>query len=153
MKFKIALIGLLLFFAYDRANAEASLSNAAPRDLKLFIDPSSAAVPGGKVNLSVGLLNLKGGNFVGDYHIKVVPYFFQNEKGKLTMTAPEESLRKLTNQIAVDFVGQAVSSSGQINRIDGKITPTNQEHGAVMLWFMSGKRKMIFQTTYHFGEK
>lgn len=123
-------------------------TNRPPSALKLIIGPSSTTAAGGTVHLNVGELNLIAGTFQGDYRINVVPYAFKNEKGKLTIEAPNDSLRKLTNQMAVDFVGKAIDTDAAMRRIDGTITPTSHNKGTVLLWFVSGKKKMTFQTTY-----
>lgn len=125
-------------------------TNVFSRNLQLFIEPSVTSVASGTARLNVGLLSLKSNAFLGDYEVKVVPYFFQNEKGKLSIEAPAVSLAKLTNQIAVEFVGRATSTDGTSKRIDGTITPADARKGTVSLWFMAGKRKMIFNTSYSF---
>lgn len=151
IKLKLALLCFLIIFTCQKSSAQINSSTNPPAEnLKLFIEPSSTPVPSGTAKLSVGLLKLKAGTFLGDYQVKVVPYFFQNEKGKLSIAAPEASLAKLTNQVAVDFVGKATSSDGTSKRIDGKITPSNRNEGTVCLWFMAGKRKMIFNAAYRF---
>jgi len=86
--------------------------------------------------------------------MKVNPYFFKNEKGMLSIEAPEESVKKLTNGIAVDFTGKAFSSgTKKIRAINGTATPTNRDQGTVTLWFIASGRKLIFNTTYRFDEK
>ena len=62
----------------------------------------------------VSPLTHRGGNYVGDYHLKVRPYFFKSEKGTLLLAASVDSLRKLQAGKAIDFTGKAVT------RKDGK---------------------------------
>ena len=126
--------------------AEITPTNSSP--CNLVIASSSAPVTGGKVNLKIGELRFSKGFYVGKYDIKVSPYFFHNENGDLKIDAPEPSLRKWVNGDAVDFTGKATSSEGSVKLITGKITPTGQDQGTVSLWFMTGKRKLTFNTTY-----
>lgn len=120
----------------------------------LKLNPSSTPISGGKVSLDIGELIRQGTNYVGTYHIKVSPYFFKNEKGQLSIVAPDDSMQKLTNGIAVDFTGQAVSdSTGKKRRIDGKVMPSGKDNGKVTLWFMASDRKLTFNTSYLFGKK
>ncbi|MDB6025019.1 MAG: hypothetical protein JWM68_1242 [Verrucomicrobiales bacterium] len=121
-------------------------TNSTPRNL--LIASSSTPVTGGKVTLNIDKLCFKKDCYIGGYHIKVSPYFFRNENGNLSMDAPDASLRKLTNGLAVAFTGKATSSNGKVKKINGTITPTGQNQGTVSLWFMSGDTKMTFNTTY-----
>ncbi len=141
----LVLTGVFLVTAPVRAEQTAG-ANSSPRNL--LIASSSTPVTGGKVTLNLSRLDFKEGSYVGEYHIKVAPYFFKNESGKLTIDAPEESLRKLTNGTAVAFTGKATSNSGKVKKINGKVTPTGQHEGSVSLWFMSGDTKLTFNTTY-----
>ncbi len=113
----------------EQFNSTAETSNPVAR--KLSIDPSSTSVALGKASLIVSPLTHRDGNYVGDYKLKVRPYFFKSEKGTLLLAASDDSVRKLQAGTAVDFTGKAVT------RKDGKTHIT--ENG-----------KMIFNTSYHF---
>ena len=155
IKLKLAILGLLLFVgSWAHGEGTSTSTNALPISRKLVLGPSSAPVPGGKANLIVGTLTLGSGAYLGDYDMKVSPFFFESEKGKLSITAPPESVEKLIKGIAVEFTGKATSSgSGRVRRIDGKTTPSGKDGGMVTLWFVAAGRKMIFTTSYQFVEK
>ena len=63
----------------EMSNSTTGTSNPVTR--KLFIDPSSTSVRLGKATLIVGPLTRRGGNYIGDYQLKVRPYFFKSETG------------------------------------------------------------------------
>src|SRR5436189_5182311 len=61
----------------------------------LLVDRASTPVAGGKATLSLSPLRPTQNVYAGDYHMKVSPYFFKSEKGKLTIAVPEDSLAKV----------------------------------------------------------
>ena len=83
----------------ERSNSTAETTDAVTR--KLFIDPSSASIALGKASLIVSPLTRRGGNYVGDYQLKVRPYSFKSEKGTLVLAASDDSVRKLQAGTAI----------------------------------------------------
>jgi len=55
----------------------------------------------------------KAGVFSSTYSAKVFPYFFYNEKGKLTIEVSDDALRKLERGETIEFTGHGVSSEGE----------------------------------------
>jgi hypothetical protein len=142
----VLLLALLLpFWAPGRA---APVSN----DHLLVIDRSSTPVAGGKATLSIGPLRRVADTYTGDYQMKVSPYFFKSEKGKLAINVPSQALASVTTGIATEITGTATSNGqeGQARRIDATATPSDHNHGSLKLWFLAGDRKMVFSTSYHF---
>ena len=127
--------------------AEPSGTNAA----RLLIAPCTTSVPLGKVNLRVGGLTRKGGVYSGEYQVKVSPLFFAGEKGRLTVTCPDELLQKLIKGAPVDFVGKAVTSgSGKTRPVRARAVPGGNDHGTVALRFVADNTELAFTTTYRF---
>jgi len=121
--------------------------------LRLFIDPSSTTVSLGKVSLTVSPLTHNGKVLLGDYQIKVVPYFYKNEKGALELEFSDEMEQKLLNGVAVKFSGKATNSkNGKVKEIVGKASPTANDRGNVTFSILTKNGLMVFNTTYHFGE-
>ena len=155
MELKLPMIGVLALLAVSWASGQVtpSAKKFAPTSGDLFLEPSSTWVSGGKVSLRVGVLIRHAEAYIGDYKLKVSPFFFKNEKGSLAIDVSDETLRKLASGIAVDFTGQATTSgSDKTRRINGKATPSGHERGTVKLRFMAGNREMVFSTSYHFDE-
>lgn len=130
-------------------------THSAATNRVLIIDRSSTAVSGGKATLSIGPLTRTAEIYAGDYQMKVSPYFFKGEKGKLVIVVSGESLARVTRGIAAEITGTATTNGkgGQTRRIDATATPSDNNRGALKLWFISGDRKMVFNTSYHFAEK
>src|SRR4026207_77645 len=92
--FVFQMLGVISVVHAERPDSTAGTSRAGTR--KLFIDPSSTSgALRGKASLIVSPLTHRDGNYVGDYNLKVRPYFFKSEKGSLLLAASDEAVRKL----------------------------------------------------------
>jgi hypothetical protein len=101
--------------------------------------------------LIVSPLTHRDGNYVGDYQLKVRPYFFKSEKGSLLLAASDDSVRKLQVGRAIDFTGKAVTrKDGNTHVVLGKATPSSADRGSVTFSIITENGKMIFNTSYHF---
>jgi hypothetical protein len=127
-------------------------TNAANDDRVLMIGVSSMPVTSGKATLIVGPLRRVDGVYVGDYRMKVSPFFFKNERGTLAIVVSNESLDTMTRGQAVAIIGTATTNGkgGKCRHIDATATPADVDHGMLKLWFVAGERKMLFEPTYHF---
>src|SRR2546423_11618527 len=108
MRGLVVLLALPILFALAGADAQdspAPSASAALDSRRLFIDPSSTSVKLGRASLIITPLAPRDNTFVGDYQLKVVPYFFKSEKGRLLLAPPQESYRRLPAGMAVEFTG------------------------------------------------
>lgn len=120
---------------------------------RVFIDPGTTTVSLGKVSLIVSPLSHFGKYYIGEYAIKVAPYFFKNESGSLELEGSVDMEQKLTKGLAVKFIGKATNKkNGKTKVIVGKATPATNEHGSVTFSIETKNGVMIFNTFYHFGE-
>jgi hypothetical protein len=133
--------------------APSGVTNSVPQNRMLVIDPSSMPVGAGKATLTIGTLQRMGGIYSGDYKVKVFPYFFKNETGRLAICVPDDSLAGLGRGKVVTIIGTATSNGkgGRTRHIDATATPVDINGGKLKLWFMAGKAKMIFEPAYHFA--
>ena len=134
----------------ERSRSTTETSNPVTR--KLFIDPSSTSVRLGKATLIVGPLSRRGGNYIGDYQLKVRPYFFKSETGSLVLGASEDFVRRLQSGRAIDFTGKALTrEDGTTHVVLGRATPLSGDRGTVTFSIVTEKNaKIIFKTSYHF---
>ena len=134
----------------DRGIAQgAQAGNQTKPILRLFVDPCSTSVAGGKANLVVKPLSRKGETYVGDYQLTVTPYIFKNENGGLQFAAPGDSIRKIERGKKTDFTGTANSTKGKTKVITGTMTPAAPEKGTLTCSVMTDNGKMTFNTSYH----
>jgi len=135
----------------ERPDSTAGTSNAGTR--KLFIAPSSTSVAlRGKASLIVSPLTHRNGNYVGDYQLKVRPYFFKSEEGSLLLAASDNALGKLQAGKAISFTGKAVTHrDGRTHIVLGRATPSSDDRGSVTFSIITDDAKIVFNTSYHFG--
>jgi hypothetical protein len=155
MRVTIAIFGLLAVGATNCIHAEKPKSvgdTSDPVTRKLLIDPSSTPVRLGKATLTVGPLKHRDGNYVGNYQLKVRPYFFKSETGSLILSASEDSVRRLQSGRAIDFTGKALTrEDGTTHVVLGRATPLSGDRGIVTFSIVTEKNaKIIFKTLYHF---
>jgi len=154
MRLTIAVFVCLILGVTSRVHAErspstAKTSNAVTR--RLLIDPSSTSLLLGKASLIVSPLTHRNGNYVGDYQLKVRPYFFKSETGTLLLAASDDSVRKLQAGTAIDFTGKAVTrKDGKTHVVLGTATPSSGDRGSVTFSIITENGKMVFNSFYHF---
>ena len=121
----------------------------------ILVDPSSASVGGGaKATLTISALKRDGGIYSGSYRVKVSPYFFKNEKGKLEIVVSDDSMRQIAKGKKVNVSGTATTTGdGQCRHIEAIATPTDDIRGTIKFWFLAGQKKIVFQSAYHFEEQ
>ena len=89
---------------------------------------------------------------MGDYQLKVRPYFFKSEKGSLLLVASDDAVRKLQTGTAINFTGKAVTyKDGRTHIVLGKVTPASADRGSVTFSIITDDGKMVFKTSYRFG--
>jgi hypothetical protein len=148
---------LLALLAAGWCNAQtAPLStHSAAAGRGLVIDASSMKVGGGKATLIIGPLQRVDGVYTGDYKLKVFPYFYKNEKGRLAIVVSDELLAQVDQGKVAAIIGTATTSgkNGKCRHIDATATPADINHGTLKVWFTAGGRDMIFEPDYHFTGK
>lgn len=153
VKFPLKLLALLAV-GWVNAHGASGPTNSAVTNRVLVIEPSFMPISGGKATLIIGALRRTNGVYSGDYKVKVSPYFFKNEKGRLAIIVSDESLARINRGMAAAIIGTATTSGrgGSSRHVDATATPADVNHGRLKLWFMAGDRKMVFEPAYHFAE-
>jgi hypothetical protein len=152
MKFGLTLLVIVAAGSGD-SHAAPGPTNSASTNRILIIDPSSMAVPGGTVTLTIGTLQREDGVYHGYYKTKVFPYFYDNEKGKLSIVVSDESLTRINQGKVANVTGTATTSGkkGKSRPIVATATPVDINHGTLKVRFAMGDRQMLFQPAYHFS--
>ena len=112
-------------------------------------------IAAGKATLTIGALQRVDGVYSGDYKLKVFPYFFKNEKGRLAIIVSDATLAEVNRGKVAAIIGTATTTGkgGRSRHIDARATPFDLNHGTLKLWFTAGDWKMIFEPAYHFAGK
>jgi hypothetical protein len=147
--FKAILCLFLLASGWCAAQTPPTL--AAPPGRVLMLDTSVMSLPTAKATLTVGPLTRTNGFYVGDFKVKVFPYFFKNDWGRLAINVPDAAMDALAAGKPVSVTGTSTSlKRGTVRHITITATPIDHNHGNVSLWFMVKDLKMIFTPDYHF---
>jgi hypothetical protein len=152
---KFTVLALVILFVAHSPNAKASPPGLTPvfRSPMLFVDPSATKVSFGKASLVVNPLAHRGKYYVGNYLLKVIPYFFMSEKGTLKLDASDGVVQSLMEGNVVEFTGNATNNkNGKPKIINGKAIPSTNNRGSVTFSVQTDNGPMIFNTSYHFGE-
>lgn len=120
---------------YDRANVATAKTS-------IYI---------GNVKLEMPVFEREGAVYSSTYEAKVFPFFFYNEAGRISITIPDEDLRRLAAGERIYFEGEAFSDKDEPRRVEGHADPADAESGKikVRVW-VSKNIELIFNTTYRF---
>ncbi len=150
----ILLLILVIFFG-SRPDAGAEVSEANPvrqSDSQLYIAPSSSKLAGGTAKLDAGPLRRDGSAYVGGYEIKVIPYFFKNETGRLFIHVPTEAFDHMVDGLPTSFTGRATTSrTGQTRKVTARATPSANDHGDLTFTVATDNGPLVFNTSYRIG--
>ena len=146
-RFTHLFVAAVTAFALTCARADEPVAHAND---KFIIDPSSTTIFLNKATLTVAPLSRRQGVFSGSYEVNVSPVSMTSERGNLSVGFPDDALRRLARKTQVSFHGDATNSDGKHRTIDGRSTPTDADHGEIVLKIISERGKLVFHTTYHF---
>ncbi|HEY6229602.1 MAG TPA: hypothetical protein VI282_20945 [Verrucomicrobiae bacterium] len=121
----------------------------------LKVDRCFTKVAGGKAILTVSPLRRIKDMFEGEFDMKVAPYFFKNDKGKLAIIVSDEAMAKVSAGSTVDITGTATTKAGKssvVRHIIAEATPLDAQHGMLKVWLTVDERELVFQTKYWFVE-
>lgn len=132
--------------------AGAALQAAGDGFDTVRIEPAKTSIYIGSVTLTTGVMNRKEQVFSAEYHAKVFPYFFSNEKGRLWINFSDDELARLARGETVHFTGHAENSDHEQRRIEGRAVPANAKEGKIKVRvFVTPKIELIFNTMYRFS--
>lgn len=141
----VALLGSALALAAE--NAELPLQAFQRVD----IAPTKTSIYVGTVSMTMPTFQRRGITYSSSYVAKVFPFFFESEKGQLSIDLPDEDLRRLERGEVVQFTGRGINTDGDERRIEGRAIPTDAHTGKIKVRvFVSKKIQLIFNTTYRF---
>jgi len=150
MRSRFCLFVALSLAALPRLHAEAGKDS--PYETVL-IEPLKTSIYVGHVTLKTTPMKRTGDAYAANYDAKVFPYFFESEKGQLSITFTEDDLAKLAKGQVVFFKGHAENSDHTPRRIEGRALPADAFHGKIKVRvFVTEKLELIFNGEYRFSE-
>jgi hypothetical protein len=120
------------------------------------IEPAKTSIYLGAVSLTMPPFTRHDGVYTTDYTAKVFPFFFYNERGRISIEFSDDQLRQLQSGETVFFKGHARKASGTLRRIEGRAVPDGPDSASgkikVRVW-VGRKIELIFNTVYRFSGK
>ena len=149
MRRPLAVVLGLAAYSFALAQTPPPTNQSPPIAKRFLIAPSSSSLAGGTARLVVGALSREPGTYVGAYRIKVFPYFFKSESGRLSMQVSDVALLKLTQGVAVELAGRATTNgTGKTRAIMAWAKPSTSDCGALIFAVTTLEGKLIFNTSY-----
>lgn len=138
--------------------ARAALAAELPLDRYDRVDIADAktSIYIGAITMTMPTFVRTNGVYSAAYHAKVFPFFFQNEKGTLSIEMDDARLRALERGEVVHFTGRGVSSEGEERHVEGRAIPDGPAAATGKIKvrvFVSKKIQLIFNTTYRFLDR
>jgi hypothetical protein len=147
---KTILCLLLLASSWCATKAAPPPTNSASP--VLILENSTLPLTTARATLIIGPLTRTNDVYAGDFKVKVFPYFFRSDQGRLAINVPDTALAAVCQGKTVVVTGTSTSTkNGIVRHIEITATPKDRDHGTVSLWFMAGNQKMIFTPAYHFA--
>ena len=132
------------------ATAQATEATVALYD-RVDIAPTKTSIYIGSISMTMPMFQRQGITYSSTYAAKVFPYFFESEKGELSIDIPDEALRQLERGEVIQFSGRGKNTDGEERRIEGRAIPADARSGKIKVRvFVSKRIQLIFNTTYRF---
>lgn len=131
-------------------------AEAIPPSLaQVEIAPTWTSIYLGTVSLKMpAFTRTPAGVYESTYAARVLPLFFYNETGRISIQVPDAALAQLARGEPIEFTGRALSGDGAERRVTGKATPHDATSGRIKVRVgVSAKIELIFNTTYRFTGK
>ena len=146
-------LSLIVAVGLSLPSVASADSIEASRFGRVEIAPTKTSIYIGSVSMTMPTFHRHGITYSSTYAAKVFPYFFESEKGELSIDLPDAELEKLARGEVVQFTGRGKNTDGDDRRIEGRAIPTDARTGKIKVRvFVSKKIQLIFNTTYRFPD-
>ncbi|MEO6992143.1 MAG: hypothetical protein ABI273_00820 [Lacunisphaera sp.] len=102
----------------------------------------------GSVRLNTGVLERNGANFSTTYEARVVPWFFWNESGSITLFLNDAEWAKIAKGERTNFKGEAMNGENKPRHVTGWAQPADPTSGKIKVRVMADGIELIFNGTY-----
>jgi len=120
------------------------------------VEPGSTSAYLAKISLAMPPLARSSGAYTSDYAVKVFPFFFFNEHGRISIEFSDDQLQRLKRGETVAFKGRGISSGGGERRVEGHAVAdaAGADHGRIKVRIRYSKNiELVFNTAYRFTGK
>jgi hypothetical protein len=148
------LVALLLCFFSWAATAMPAETGAARVQFQwnhITVEPMKTSIYIGSVRLNTGVFERNGANFSTTYDARVVPWFFWNESGSITLFLNDAEWVKIARGERTDFKGEAMNGKNKPRHVTGWAQPADRTSGKIKVRVMADGIELIFNGTYRLG--
>jgi len=115
---------------------------------KVAIDPAAANLYIATVSMAFQPFIRHKAEYSSTYVARVFPFFY-TERGRISIVIPDDLLHRVDRGEPVDFVGRALSDSGDSRKVEGHAVPTGPMRGKIRVRvFISRRLSLSYDTTY-----
>ncbi|HKB90981.1 MAG TPA: hypothetical protein VKC60_10740 [Opitutaceae bacterium] len=153
---RLATWGWALFLLISPTHADTAAAETDSRIDQIAVDPATTSIYLGSVALKPALFVKGETTYDSTYQVKVIPFLFYNETGRVSINLPPETLTKILEGSPCEFTGHAINDANKERIITGKAYPNPQDHltGKIKVRIrVSRNVELIFNTIYHFTAK
>jgi hypothetical protein len=113
------------------------------------VEPAKTSIYIGSVTLTAQPFIRKPSGYSSTYVARVFPYYFISERGRLSVHATDEMLRRAARGESVEFEGLGINENGDERKIEGRATPTGPSRGRMQVRIHVSKHILLtFNTVY-----
>lgn len=128
--------------------AEPNIAPAQSQWSHITVEPMKTSIYIGSVRLNTGTFERNGANFNTTYDARVVPWFFWNESGNITLTLTETEWATIARGERTNFKGEAVNEKNKPRHVTGWAQPADRTSGKIKVRVMADGIELIFNGTY-----
>ena len=145
---------IILLLALLTVNGAVAAPPTVPPERILMIEASSAPITAGRATLTVGVLQRTNDFFTGDYRVKVFPYFYKSERGRLAIAVSDTALAEIRQGKVTRLTGTATTNGkgGRCRPVVATVTPAGPDGGRLQIRFTAGGKPMLFEPAYHIAK-
>jgi hypothetical protein len=113
------------------------------------VAPVTTFVYVARVSMEVPRFTRSGTTYESTYAVKVFPYSFLDEHGRLQITVTDETLGRFAAGRPFNFTGRAIRADGRVRKIEGRVYPTGPSAGRISVRVHFTRHiPLDFATTY-----
>lgn len=138
-----------LFLAFGpgaAAEPPAAAPTAAPARVRVPAMRTSIYV--GTVTLTPAVFTRTGDTWAATYAVKVRPWFFWGETGRIALTVAAADWARLAQGEVVEFAGEATNERGRPRHVTGRAEPGGPAAGRLTVRITADGVTLVFHGTY-----
>ncbi len=118
---------------------------------RITVAPMKTSIYIGSVTLIPGVFRREGSTLAATYTVKVFPWFFWGETGRITITLSDAELASLNKGEVVEFTGDGVNQKHKPRKVTGRAQPADATSGKFKIRIAADGYELIFNSTYRLG--